>query len=60
LRSNVGILGLRRACFAVWAIVNDTFVALGGNFSQLGRLNLACGAKGSVMASNGNAHLILL
>jgi hypothetical protein len=60
LCGNVGILGLRRTRFAVWAIIDDAFIALGGNFSQVGRLDLACGAKGGVMASNGNAHLILL
>jgi hypothetical protein len=60
LRSNIGILRLRWTCFAVWAVINDALIALGSNFSQLGRLDLACSAKGSVVASNGNAHLILV
>jgi hypothetical protein len=60
LRSNIGILGLGRTGFAIWAIINDAFVALGGNFNQVGRLDLACSAKGGVVASNGNAHLILV
>jgi hypothetical protein len=60
LRSNIGILRLGRTRFTVWAVINDAFIALSSDFGQLGRLNLARCTKRSVVASNSNAHFILV